>query len=461
MKKNKARSFKKGLLIYFVTAIIMIGIALVVFWKFLGSFEDSRPNLTAEAFMETVDDAYLEKLVIQSADLFPTTEFENSEAIASQCFEAIRGQNISIRRRSGSRAQVYTDEKPVYTIREGGSDLAVLTLENSGDAGFGYNTWQVAAVTLAEEFIPATREVKVTAPSEAAITINGVVLLREYETETTFFDKLTELEKTFENPLKTSVYTIKGIYGNLEIHVQMPDGEVLEPTVADGSNFVYERTEMPRTITIQASSAAALSICGAAVTEAYLSNEEALPKPNGVEEYIGDYVYPSLRTYVVPDLYTRELTIQAEENGNVYTDPEVFENGTLSFGWSCETISEERMEFLRDYSQRYIRYASNYGNSVSENWSSFGSYLLYGSDLYERMVEFQDGLSWTRSTQCDLKDCVVLHYLPCGEDCFLVRVRMEYTVTRRNGTREEAPTFDLFFVRDGSSYSAALMNICE
>lgn len=461
MKEKKTRSFKKGLLIYFVSAIVLVGIALIVFWKFLGSFEDSRPNLTAEAFMETVDDAYLEDLVEKSVEFFPTTEFESSEAIASQCFDAVRGQNISIRRRSGNRNLVYTDEMPVYTIREGGSDLGVLVLENSGNAGFGYNTWEVAKVTLAEEFVPATRTVSVTAPSEAVITINGVTLSREYETEESFFEKLTELEKTFAEPLKTSVYTIPGIYGNLEIHTQMPDGEVLEPTVADGSNFVYDRTEKPRTITVQVSSAAALSICGAAVTEEYLVKDEALPKPEGVEEYIGDFTYPSLHTYVIPDLYTKNLEIQAEENGVVYTEPKAQEDGTLAYGWSCEEIGEDRIEFLKDYSWRYIRYASNYGDSVSTNWANFVGYLLSGSDLYGRMVDFMDGLSWTRSTRCDLKDCIVLNYLPCGEECFLVRVQMEYSVTRKNGTKEEAPIFDLFFVQEDGSYKAALMNIVE
>lgn len=461
MKKKKTRSFKKGLLIYFIIAMVIIGAALAVFWQYLGSFEDSRPNLTAEAFMENVNDAYLEELVLRSAAMFPTTEFEDSAAIALQCFDAVRGQNISIRRRSGNRSQVYTDEVPVYTIREGGSDLAVMVLENSGDAGFGYNTWKVGEVTLAEEFVPVPRMISLTAPSEATISVNGVVLSKDYETENWIFEKLTELEKSFENPLKTSIYTIEGIFGNLDIQVQMPDGEVLEPTIADGSNFVYDRTEQPRNITVLMPSTAALSICSTLVTKEYLVKDEALPKPDGVEEYIGDFEYPSLYTYVIPGLYTKELAIQAEENGIIYTEPKLLEDGTLSYGWSCEEISEDRTEFLKDYSQRYIRYASNYGDSVSDNWDNFGGYLLYGSDLYERMVEFMDGLSWTRSSECDLKDCVVLNYLPCGEDCFLVRVRMEYTVTRRNGTREEAPTFDLFFVRDGSSYSAALMNIVE
>lgn len=459
--KTEVHSFKQGLLIYFVTAIVIVVIALLVFWKFLGSFEDSRPNLTAEAFMTNVDDAFLEDLVMNSQEMFPTTEFEDSAVIAAQCFEAVRGLNISIRRRSGNHADIFTEEAPAYTIRKGGSDMAVLKLSESGDAGFGYNTWEVATVTLAEEFVPDTRIVTIIAPGEALITINGVSLTKEYESGWEFYEKLSDLEKQFDNAYKTSTYRIEGIYSNLELSAVMPDGEILEPTVADGSRFVYERIAAARPITIQVSSADILSICGVVIPGEYITEEAALPRPDGVEEYIGDFIYPCFRTYVIPGIYAEELLVQAENNGGIPAEAMTQENGIYSFGWSAEKITEEREAFLSEYAEQYIRYASNVGNSVDRNWENFGGYLLYDSDLYDRMVEFMDGLSWMKASECELKSCEVLNYLPCGEECFLARVRLEYSVTRRSGTREESPTFDLFFVWDEGSYRAALMNIVE
>ena len=75
----------------------------------------------------------------------PASDFEDSGAIFDAYYDAaVRGQKLSY----WKYMDEYTDATPVYKVRGGGMDLAVVRLVPKGNkaAGFGRELWQIGEV---------------------------------------------------------------------------------------------------------------------------------------------------------------------------------------------------------------------------------------------------------------------------------------------------------------------------
>ena len=157
MEKNqkhfKKDRFAEGMLIYMVSALLLISAGLYVFYRYLGSFEASRASNVEDAFADSFTDEDMYKLLQEQGFDLEMSGFETAEEILQEIYDSLEGRPCSIRRCSSE----YRDDAPVYTLRVGSTDVATLYLNNSGDAGFGLNTWEAGTLKLNRDILPEPR----------------------------------------------------------------------------------------------------------------------------------------------------------------------------------------------------------------------------------------------------------------------------------------------------------------
>ena len=454
-KPKKKKKFGLALLIYALVLLVVIGAGMFLLWKYVDAYERSRPEHVVDAFMASVDETYWENLTESSTAMFPTTDFENSNDIARQCFEAVRGQLYTYRKRAADS----TEDAPAYTIRVGGNDFAKLTLRRYGSAGFGFSTWVPDTVELLPEFVPQARTVTITVPTGSQITLNGVAVPDRMITETSVCAELSELEKSFTTTVPTmSVYSVEGLYGNLDVKVNDPTGRELVPSYADGTLYTYELyVGETHSVTVIAPNTAEVKVNGAVLTEDYITATEPLQLLSRVTEYLPGGTLPQMCTYTVTGIVSEIESVTAKDaDGKALTGLQA-EDGSWSFAWGGGTIPSARMERVRSFMGAYLDFSADVYDATDTNWSNIQTYLVPDGDAYQRFEFALDGLDWTQSSEAILNSCSVLSYAEFGENCFVVRVTMNSTVTRANGDTTEDNTFDVVFVQSDGEWLVETM----
>ncbi len=454
-KPKKKKKFGLALLIYALALLLVIGAGMFLLWKYVDAYERSRPEHVVDAFMASVDETYWETLAESSSAMFPTTEFENSNDIARQCFEAVRGQLYTYRKRAADS----TDEAPAYTIRVGGNDFAKLTLRRFGSAGFGFDTWTPDTVELLPDFVPEARTVTITVPTGSQITLNGVTVPDRMITETSVCAELSELEKNFTTTVPTmSVYTVEGLYGNLDVKVIDSAGRELAPVYADGTLYTYElHVEETHSVTVVAPNTAEVKVNGAVLTEDYITDMEPLQLLSRVTEYLPGGTLPQMCTYTVTGIVSEIESVTAKDADGKTLAGLQGEDGSWSFAWGGGTIPSSRMERVRGFMEAYLDFSADVYDATDTNWANIQTYLVTDGDAYQRFEFALDGLDWTQSSEAVLNSCSVLSYAEFGENCFVVRVAMNSTVTRANGDTTEDNTFDVVFVQSDGEWLVETM----
>lgn len=452
---KKKLSFGKGLLVYAAAFLVLIIIGSVIFWNYLSSYEKSRPDLAVEAFLETTDDAYWENILMEGTASIASSSYENTEDVMKNIFDALRGNAASYRKRNTE----YSPETPVYTIRIAGHDFARLSLKADGSAGFGFNNWAIEKVELLNEFIPSYRMIQITVPAGASCSVNGTPVSKDQLTETVIYEGLSDFETGFTNPVSMDVYQIDCVYDNVEVTASMPDGTILSADASDGTTFYFDQPLSTRTITIHALDTLRVVLNGAIVPTSFITASEPLPLLGEVESFLGSTPMPQVVTYTIPDIYDPEEVVYAIDNAGDEVTAMVDSTGAWSLNWGGSNMPSDRQTNLENVMWAYIRFSANYNLQISYNWSILYPYLLNGTDLYYRMTQMLEGLIWQSASKAELNNCEILSYSEFGQDCFIVRAVMDYTIVRPSGEETDQPVFDFVFVRyPGTAWQLAAMD---
>lgn len=219
MKKTKGTIVFRA--VYFSLtglAVIAIAIGLVIFNNFLADFENTLPEKQADKFISNMDGESSE-LIIGSTN-FITNEFERTDAFKNYYQQFLMGNYSYVKASKDS-----TEENPVYKIKSGDNEVARITLRQTGEMSqFGFPLYELDNVRCNE---PETLSVTVTAPSNATVYVNGLIVGSSYITKSGepekhleyFLGYIDEEDKPF-----TVTYTIEGFLLEPEISVKDADG---------------------------------------------------------------------------------------------------------------------------------------------------------------------------------------------------------------------------------------------
>lgn len=166
--------FAIGLFVYILIMLLLIFAGLFVFWQYIAAYEFSRTEGMMDDYMAEELPAAIDREIERFAAAH-ATELEPAESVASALRAVVDAGELSYRK----AAPEYTADAPVYSVRLNKQELGKVYFRpySGGPLAFGFNYW---FPTRAEfEFAGFEREYTITAPAEAAVTVNGVTLTSE------------------------------------------------------------------------------------------------------------------------------------------------------------------------------------------------------------------------------------------------------------------------------------------
>lgn len=220
----KKKRFGKALAIYAAALVVLIGAGLAFLWQYLDAYERSLPNGVVEAYeRDTLHEDYRETLSAYADS--HANPFQSREEILAWLDDALEEDTLRLRKSSASG-------DPVYSIRLGGREIGRLYLTMKEEGRFGFN---VCAMDRTEWNLPEGLETvwKVTAPEEAQVLVNGIVLSEQTgECSLVPTDRDAMIQSL--QPVNDCVYTFR-YFGAPEF------------TVAESTDRMYTLTESSET----------------------------------------------------------------------------------------------------------------------------------------------------------------------------------------------------------------------
>lgn len=455
-RKNRRKAFRRGLVIYSVIFLLIGFGGLYVFSRYLDSFEQGNGDNAVSAWMNGKTEEDYRALML-SEPLLTLTEFEKNEDIVNAYFDAsCAGKKISFQKTSG----VYTDEKPVYTIKAGFADVARVTLRQGKDVGFGFHSWEVeSAVPYISPYALSSVTIVLEAMPDEPMYLNGIPVSESYRTsDVVELPSLSLLESRYTDRPHLSRYQIDGLYGALT--VTDSQGNEISAT-EEGSLPVYRpggRGGYSFTVTIPAGSQ--LTVCGTPLTDAELI-ESSMNPLEGLDRFLGEGCSAASLTYSASGLY-KEPVIELSVPSYMKLVKHVNEDGSIVYSPAAdEALKEEHLELVKTFFDDNMKYAAGDRSCLT----SVLEKTLYGTELYNYFSNSTAAMIWASDTKISYDYLRYENFVPWGENCFTCTVSYKANLsstswyTTNQSTLEDS--YILAFVRHQNVWYAASMNLID
>lgn len=247
-KKKKSKWFRIFMLLYTLVLVIVSCYLQFRLWDFL---KTDQAEIDREKAADSARKAH-EKAVFQS----PQLAFEDWQSgvtidywtdlwydqspndldIRDQVY-AYMAERFSPDAVKAYKAEGFTQEEPVYVLKNGGESLARIALSGSE------LEWAVSDVKLLFE---GTYSASVTVPGKCKVSCNGQQLSKEYRRKTESLMTYKLLDGQLEKPVTWYSYTVDGLLLEPDLSVTPPEGYSLLPCGdngyllrVDGDNSAY------------------------------------------------------------------------------------------------------------------------------------------------------------------------------------------------------------------------------
>ena len=408
-----------------------------------GALSPTSPDDAVQALLDTTEPAaWRAKFVALCAP--EVSGLENSEEIAGRLFDAaVAGQTLTFRR----DGEAGTRTAPVYILSAGDIDLLTLTARYDKAA----KTWVVEPSPL-HALTPARRDLVITVPEDAAVSVNGIAISEEYITDRDVsYDGISELEMQFESCPRRVTYTVPGICATADVAAARDGGVLLlysdgtrwDYTVPDAGTHVF-RVTAPQQAGVTAGGS--LLSDAQAVSFTPLSTRVDIP-----EELVG--ALPVYTVYAAGGLY------HVPEFSAVLPDGTALVQTTDAAGFpSFELPGDEALyEECHERVESFLREIAGYGaGNTATNYPA--GYVVPETPLQLYFRFALDSLHWTTGFTVTFNELTTWGYIPLGEDAFLCQGRADFTTTTRHETRENLVEYEMLWVRRNNTWYAQDMS---
>ena len=242
-KKRRAKKFKKGLKTYVIIMLCLIVAICAALWVLLARYQrgvDER----LEAERLAAEQAAAERAEAEAIRRAPQQAFEawkasidtntwtdmwfSTHPLELESRELV--YDFMDRHFSAAvpyKAEEYTDEAPVYVLREGDETLSRIYLSGAG------KDWYVSQVDL---LMTGDKSASVSAITGSKIFCNGIELGDEYITDSAVNFSYGPLSNQLVNPVSMLTYTVDGLLAEPTMTVEPPEGCNLVKT--EDGNFL-------------------------------------------------------------------------------------------------------------------------------------------------------------------------------------------------------------------------------
>ena len=170
----KSHGLLKGLLAYFSAALLIIGILIVVSWRFAEIREGSRAELFVDNFIAESDiSAWQQQLRLNLPKTYP--EYEDASKLAYDVLSpALELGKITYLRRTSPSAEGY----PVFELFSDGEHFAALVIKDTSIGLFSMGEWEIERIEFDVEYFDNVDfpEYRIILPAGASLTVNGAAI---------------------------------------------------------------------------------------------------------------------------------------------------------------------------------------------------------------------------------------------------------------------------------------------
>ena len=236
-KKNKKSSsrFKRGLTVYLILLTLLFAAALFVLWRFLEGYQSKVEQENTAETEKKAQEIYnrdvheAPQLAFQDYVASLDTEFwvnkwyeanpqslDDRQKMTELMEELFHGEGFGC-----FKAEGFTQEAPVYVLRNGDTRLATVTMKGSA------LEWSADETTL---LLTGNESASLEAPSGCTVYCNGTVLDESYRTEEHSYFDFEELRDQMVNPIEWATYTVSGQYFPPELNAEAPADRTIYTT---------------------------------------------------------------------------------------------------------------------------------------------------------------------------------------------------------------------------------------
>jgi len=229
-----SRKFVTGLLVYVVLFLIVLAVGLGIFWKFIASYEASRPKNTLKAYVSQLT---VDQMCDGSDELYASID-QNVQS-REQFDQVIRNavtESVSYAKKSSES----TENRQVYVLRSGKTPVGSFVIEAGEPDMFGFRVWEVSDSSFDFSYLMG-ESVSVTVPSDYRVSVNGHVLDESYITKTGIeYTALDGFYGSYDLPTMVA-YTADNFLGEGLLEVTDKDGNPVEITSETDMNTLLPR----------------------------------------------------------------------------------------------------------------------------------------------------------------------------------------------------------------------------
>lgn len=451
-------------------------------YRYLEAYEAARPEQVMDGLMARTDaDTWKDYARLGLAQTL--SEFDDADELFRQYDSALLdSDSFTYREEPGASS----DDKMVYRVRCGGVDVCRVTLlpVAGTDLGFGLHMWQLGEIVP----IPAGGNleavtVEVEALRGSAVYLNGIPLGEEYIVDHAVpLEDMEELEKRFDVVPALIRYRVDALYGQ----VTVTDGngnELLPVSVSDDGVARYFLTPERYSFSLVAPEDITVRVNGGELTKAdALSSDRGILI--GLEGYLDGEGYDTC-VYEYSGLYTPP-EIRAWDTDGTPLEPYVTPGGRIYYFHANDpSLEYSAVEHVRYFFRRYIDYCAHpFLGSLSitrealddpaielsdtERASMQRYYylldtILAGTDLYSRVANSTDGMTWASSTNVSYNDLEFSDFSYVSNRVLFCTVRYQGDFSAwtwsENYTYQMGNVYEMVFVNRWGWWFAAAMSV--
>lgn len=219
-KKRGSHGFFVGMAVYAVIFLALTAVGLKFFWNYMEAYERSRPQNTANAYLETLT---VEKMCAGAEPWF--SQLDHSIQSEEACMGIIRDslkEDISYAKKAGE----CTDTRQSLVLRCGKQVIGQMTMDAVETDKYGFSRWEVTDAEFDFSYLEG-EPIRITVPREYTVSLNGRVLDESYITESGIhYPLLEEFYDQYELPTLVT-YQAGGFLGTLVPEVSDPAGKAV------------------------------------------------------------------------------------------------------------------------------------------------------------------------------------------------------------------------------------------
>ncbi len=294
---------------------------------------------------------------------------------------------------------------------------------------------------------------KVTAPSNAAVMLDGMRIPEEFFVKTSEPMALTEFETNSDIKQPTLMYARVLCRVGAEDITSTVDGKALDVIAADGGFEARYRDDSLRSLEISVPDGAQIKINGVEVGENYFAAEGVFSMLEGMEKHAGNV--PSARIYRVNGLFAEpEVTVALKGEALPLCRGE--EKSGVSYleyyGAPSASLKASAQARAVDFANSYITYTCMGYNGVDEHHAQMMSFVLSGTDTYQKLKKSKESFSWAENYTVTARTVTAGDFIPLGENSFFCTVDYTANLKKYSYQTVQEGTFRILMVKSGGQW---------